>query len=405
MKLLIIEPVATGHHMALYVRFLVRAAYRRGWSISLLTTPSAFAHPSFELVRSEVDEPIDVILMPEIKATSGSSVASLAWEQFQYYWQIKRTVASLSVDQIPDVVYVVNIDYFDKIASIFGSPFNEIPWVGMMMSLKYHRYQVGIGPKSRNDRLYKWLFLRLLHTKTLRYVTVIDEAFFDYAVKQGCPEYEKLRLVPDTGELVGSESVDTARSKLGIPSQSFNILVYGSLSSRKGIESLLTAVDSTGIPQSVIVTLAGVPDQDIRVLLKTPLAERLRSNGQLKEHLWFHDEAQEFRVFRAADVVWVGYVGGSYGSSGVLYQAGSLSLPVIATSHGLLGWLVKRHELGSTVDPRDIDAVVKVIVQLHQDRSCLLQAGLRGATYAVGHSASKFGESLCEILALFPSVE
>ena len=64
---------------------------------------------------------------------------------------------------------------------------------------------------------------------------VIDEPFFEYAREKDMANFYKVNLIPDVGELHGNESSSNAKAMLGILDDSFVILVYGSLTKKKGI--------------------------------------------------------------------------------------------------------------------------------------------------------------------------
>lgn len=66
-------------------------------------------------------------------------------------------------------------------------------------------------------------------------------------------------------------------------------------------------------------------------------------------------------MFMAADYAWLGYVSGFHASSGVLYQATSIGLPVIAMRDGLIGQIVKRYSLGFLIDPRNKKSIVAAL--------------------------------------------
>lgn len=221
-----------------------------------------------------------------------------------------------------------------------------------------------------------------------------------FAEGTGFSLYAKVVLIPDVGEVSGQETQRQVRCHIGIPLNAFVLLVYGSLSQRKGIKELLQAVDSPDAPPGLMILLAGDPDPFVKKLLATHDVQKLRDKGVLKERLFFHSPEDEYRVFRAADAVWLGYVGGSYGSSGVLYQAGSIGTPLIATSRGLIGWLTEQHGLGLTIEPTDYSAVIESLNYLYSDAEQNIKFGENGMHYASNHTAKKFGDAVCNHLSL-----
>ncbi len=400
MRVLIVEPKAGGHHMVSYVRFIVRAAARRGWSVQLLTTGNAFGHKAFELVRSELPPDSEVHVMDDVEKPPSSGSVALMQAQNSFYNALARGFSKLPGGREPDFVYVVNLDHFDKVLSLKGSPFGRLPFGGMMMSVKFHRHAMGLGPESRNDFFYGWLFRRMLAIPDLKFCTVVDEPFMEYAAGQDRREYRKLVHVPDVGELRGDMSREGARRKLGIGEGRFVVLVFGTLTRRKGIRELLQAVEELSREQSAVqVHLAGRQNEPVRALMKTPLATGLKRRNRLMVSEGFQDEEQEYRAFRSADAVWVGYVMGFTGSSGVLIQAASIGLPAIASDEGLVGWLTKRHGLGVTVTPGETSSVKRAITELAGNEALRNGCAENGRRFARRHTADGFGAAVCDVIA------
>ncbi len=393
MKLLVVEPYATGHHMALHVRLIARAAHARGWHLQLLTTATATSHPSFQLVRDEVGPGLEVFLMPEVERVTSTTAVSLIRAQFNCYQSISRGFRQIPEEASADHTYMTNIDSCDKVMSVLGSPFGTAPYSGMMMSVKFHRHPMKIGPPSRSDWFYERSFRRLSRIRSLQAITVIDESFAEFA-ERGPHPYATVRLVPDPGELRGHESQAEAKTSLGISTDRALIVVYGSLTARKGIRELLDAVAS-GTLERAGVLLAGTPDEHTKQLLEGETARALIQRGQLFLQFGFLDDVQEYRVFRAADIVWTCYSKGFYASSGVLYQAGSLGLPVVGSNLGLIAWLINKHDNGVCCDPASAGSVVAALTQLVSDATLRTRLGANGKRLADSHTGEAFGNAIC----------
>jgi glycosyltransferase involved in cell wall biosynthesis len=275
-----------------------------------------------------------------------------------------------------------------------GSPFGRRPFAGMLTNPKFHRAPLRLGPKSRADFLYKTLFKRLLRATELKCLTVIDEPFRQFCAESTMPCSEKIRTVPDVGELLARTPVESARRDLGIAEDAFVVLLYGSLSRRKGVAELLRAIESRA-GENVMALIAGRADTEVEAFLNASQCQAMQENGNLVVRNRFHDDAEEAEVFAAADAVWLGYVGGAYGSSGVLFQAGCAGLPVIAMELGLIGWMVREHELGITVDPRNTAGVNSAITRLRDDSHLRSQLGRNGYSLSQQHRGLDFARSVC----------
>jgi glycosyltransferase involved in cell wall biosynthesis len=349
----IIEPSASGHHLALYVRYVLPGLMEAGYKVSLLTTKEAAAHPAMDLVRDGAPGPFPIRFLPSHKSSSSTSTYSLLMSQLYWWWSLFRHYRKISVDKHPDIIYLPTADWVVKAIEILGSPFGKIPFALLYMSPKHHRHAVGIGSKSRNDRLYDFLFRRLLTQPRLQSILVIDELFYEFAQQQYGDRANKITYVPDFGVVRGTLTKQQCRSNLGISQDAQVLLVYGYLTTRKGILQLLEAISGLDHLSNLVVLLAGAPSVEIKQILDSEPCTSLNRNRKLFPRLCFHDSNEEYEVFCASDLVWLGYTHGFSGSSGVLHKALSLGLPVAAMETGLVGHLVRKYDLGFTVDPNN----------------------------------------------------
>jgi glycosyltransferase involved in cell wall biosynthesis len=394
MRLLLVELEGEGHNMVLYTRLLLREIKRRGWSATLLTTASGRQHPAFDVLASEPQGPPNTIVIPDIAGFTSAGSVELLLSQVRI-WRALHSACQLDGGFAQyDLVYCINMDKFEKAIALMGSPFARRPFAGMLTNPKFHREPLDLGPRSRSDHLYKTLFKRLLRLPELKCVTVIDELFQEYCIHARLPHADKIRAVPDVGELASLDHASSARRDFGIPDTAFVLLLYGSLSKRKGVAELLRAIESIH-SDDVVALIAGRADAEIEALVDTPRYQAMKDQGRLFVQLRFHDDIEEARLFAAADVVWLGYVGGAYGSSGVLFQAGSAGLPVISMELGLIGFTVREHDAGFAVDPRDTARVASAIKRLRDDPELRTRLGRNGYRLSQRHTGSDFAGSVC----------
>lgn len=365
MKVMLVEPSGSGHHMALYVRHVIRKLKDEMCEVSLMTTRSVVGHPSFLLLKNELKN-VELHFLPELPLISDCSSLSLLLQQMKSWLIVRHEFAQIVAKKKFDIVYVPTVDWVAKAIEMLGSPFGNVPFVVLYMAPTHHRKKMGLGPAGRQDWLYDRLFQRLLCIPTLRKVLVIDEIFFEFCKLNYNGLSKKVQYVPDFGELRGQGSREQCRVSLGIQNEAQVLLVYGSLTQRKGIVQLLEALSNPAAPHELVVLLAGRASEDMQALLESPAVKRLRENGRLILRIGFHDDADEYQVFKASNFVWLGYVSGFYGSSGVLYQAVSVGLPVVAMEQGLIGRIVRKHQLGVTVDPNSTESVLNGLMEVLQ---------------------------------------
>ena len=166
----------------------------------------------------------------------------------------------------------------------------------------------------------------------------------------------------------------------------------------KGVEQLLRAVQNLGLSGDCRVNCRQARFCSRRIVLITMVScdAGIRANIGSRA---IHDDESEAQVFTAADLVWLGYVGGAYGSSGVLYQAGSAGLPVISMADGLIGWTVRKHKLGISLDTTDTAKVVDAIERMRNDEPMMREFGENGRRLAKSHTGTAFAKTICDSLA------
>lgn len=365
MKILIVEPNGSGHHMALYVRHVVQKLMDEKCAISLLTTRSAVAHPSFKSLEAS-QEKINTYFLSELPLRDGNSSWKLFSQQTKCWLILRREFEKIHSQSHFNVVYVPTIDWMVKAIEVFGSPFGSTPFVALYMSPKHHRKSMGLGPASRQDWLYKKMFQRFLRIPTLRSVLVIDEFFNNYCKEEYGSLAKKVEYVPDFGKIRGVGTKEECRVKIGISNKSKLLLVYGSLTKRKGIIQLIEAVAHPDSPKDLKVVLAGKTNEDIDSFITSAVMQKMIEEKRILLRLYFHDDLDEFCIFKAADYVWLGYTEEFYGSSGVLYQALHAGLSTVAMEQGLIGKIVRKYKLGITVNPSREDSILQGLNQIVQ---------------------------------------
>lgn len=400
LRLLIFEPKASGHRMALYLRNLIKEGLRRRWTLHIVTTTVALEHPACNLLIQEYGAHFTISTMPAVKFPSGAlSMRNLLWSQFKQFRVFARAYREIKDEVRPDVVYINGFSSLDKVMGILGSPFENTPLVGMLLGVKFHHRPMGItASASRNDWFYQRLFARLLRMQGLAALLVIDPLLVPYMERRELIGSDKVKYVPDMAHLSGHTTRQEARHALDIGDDQIVVLVYGVLSERKGIRDLLTSLRDLGPDINVVVLLAGAQDSSTRELLAEKEVMALCEAGGIKVINDFLDDEREFAVFKLADIVWLGYKN-FYGMSGVLLQAGLAGLPVIACKQGMIGWLVQRHGLGETLDTLDSKRITRSIHRLAKDPQARRRYGERGRSLAMNHTPQRQAENTCDAIS------
>jgi len=246
------------------------------------------------------------------------------------------------------------------------------------------------------------MFFYLLRNRTLRSLFTLDETLVEYVRRTKPSLVQKLEYVPDPGDFSGTVTREEARKALGISNEVVLLLVYGTLSRRKGIDALLKATQEPGFPTQVNILFAGKQTAKVMALLASPQARILRKASRLHELNTYLSHEEERLVFKASDVVWLGYRSSHHGASGVLIQAGMTGLPVIACDEGLIGWLTEKNNLGVVVSPGNSRGVAEAIAKLVRQPELRTLYGERGQQVFAHHTSDNFAHSILHKLGLTP---
>lgn len=384
--------------MALYLRHVVRGLAAEGAAILLLTTKEAQADPAFQLVKTELPDDAKIFYFELAPQSSSHATISLLRGQVSNWWKLRRAAKKIIANQRPDVAYIPTLDWIAKATEVLDSPFGKLPFVALYMAPKHHRFAAGLGPKSRSDSLYDHLFRRLLRISTLKRIVVIDEIFYEFAKSRYGHNARKITFAPDFAVVGAKKERVCARQRLGISEESKVLLVYGSLTLRKGIRELLEALITEDAPDNLIVLLAGRPSPDVETLLQRPEFIAMARKNRIVTQFKFHDEEEESEVFSASDAVWIGYVHGFFGSSGVLHQSVGFGLPVIASAAGLIGTLVKRFQLGITLEPTQTTTVTSALKEFAEGRTGLSASQEKLSEFNYRYSADEHVRVMLQVL-------
>lgn len=396
-KVLIIEPLGSGHRLN-YVEWLSRAFKARGYTIQIGTKAETLNSPQLQKLVSE-SPGFEVFALPDGKPILPSrSLVGLVKHELYYYRLFRKFFRSVPGSR-PDIVFIPYMDYAANAFALAGSPFGRTPWAGIILRPVFHLSRMGaVGPKSKLLAAKEMTFRRLLKNPTLQSLFTIDEMLFDYVAETyPVSSAKKLRYLRDPAEMKGATTQAEARRALGLPKERRLLLVYGSLTLRKGIDSLIGASALDTFPKSLSICLAGKQDQAVADLLKTPAAERLLADGRLHLLNRFLTPDEEYLAFAASDIVWLGYRE-HFGMSGVLVQAGRMGLPVLACREGLVAWLTKKHKLGIAVSLDDEGQIMQALRELSK-------SGPGSDKYAGGqiafanHTPENFGRCILDAVA------
>jgi len=249
MNVLLIEPFVGGHH-GIYLQWIVRALVTRGHRVIVATFEDGLNHPALQAIQSTNDENISFITRAHCNFdASDQNLFKMIRKMVKFRAVFRDFYQQAIQNDRVDFVMVPYLDYGTYAFAIQGSPFKNTPWAGLVMRTGFHHSSWGVNaPTSRIDTPKKKLFFRLLRNPFLRALFTIDLTLKEYTENLSSPQSSRLVYIPDMTETKRSMSREAARHALGIPENGFLILVYGLLSLRKGIETLIAATEDSNFP-------------------------------------------------------------------------------------------------------------------------------------------------------------
>lgn len=402
MRLLLVSPhVGGGHHTA-YLEAVGREALRRQWTIVLALADNQRNHPALDRIRDVMEQSDDVFYLPTPRAAGWLPVASYIDGQVKRRGFVRRAVAAASTKRQLDAVFVVDCDSWYPASAMLGCPSAHIPLTSVAFRIRFHHASAGIRSQmgTRAASLQRFLLQRFLRSPGLgRLIVTDDDQLAPHLASRNEAIAQKVLFVPELADMPSLPSPQIARERLGFDSASTVVLSFGAQTARKGLAQLIAAASHSQRPTTLKLLIAGSQDRAAQAILASPAALRLQRDHRLYTISRYLTSDEMADAFAAADIAWLGYQDHS-GPSAFLWQATAAGLPVVATNEGLIGYWVKRAQLGvttNTSDPLDVARALSQAVEL-APRDDVQRAAW--ASKARAHSPQAFGASVCDAIEL-----
>lgn len=182
------------------------------------------------------------------------------------------------------------------------------------------------------------------------------------------------------------------REKLNIPLGKKVFLHFGGLSARKGTIDILKSIEllDDSLYKKVCFIFAGYLNDDIKNIFGE-LVDKLSKKVQIEVYEGFCRYEFIDSLCSIADYLLLPYRSGSH-SSGVLGFAAKHNIPVLSTSDGLLGSLIKSYKLGYSYNFEDPDKLTSVFEKHIQ----MAPVTIDGTKYLNENSISNFQRIIFE---------
>jgi glycosyltransferase involved in cell wall biosynthesis len=252
------------------------------------------------------------------------------------------------------------IMYFDhlQLPLALGAQ-SPCPFSGIYFRPTFHYDNFDNYVPSWRDRWRQWrqkfLLSRVLQNQQLKVLFCLDP----FAVEHIDKLHSKAKILhlPDPVPIYDEkfnieDKVEQLKVQLGIHGERRVFLLFGSLEPRKGIYQLLEAIWllPPNICENLCLLLAGSILSPEKLLVEARIAEISQSLPvQIIVRDQFIPEQEVQLYFQVANVILAPYQR-HVGMSGILLLAAAAQKPVLASDYGLMGKIVREHQLGLTVD-------------------------------------------------------
>jgi len=363
MRILIVEPECEGHHVALYVKELLRQIAKRKkiTNVTLLTSKKILKYPLIKELKKEIK---DLRVYTDFNLDypkNNKNVFSLLFFQINNFFILKEIYNKKLKKNNFDYIFINTLDYLEKAISIFGTPFKEIPFSGIFLNPKIHL------KKNLLFYLYYYLLKRLFRIKELKSIFSNDKFFVEFCKKKLTKDNHKASYFAEPVSPLLGPNKTYSRNFFDFKKKHFVILVYGALKNSKSIQELLLTINIIK-NKNIKVIIAGQQTSYVKKIMAQDYVKKLIINKIVFVSQGFHNNFKESLIFNASNLVWLAYKDGSYGSSGILFKAASSKLPVITTKEGLTGWQNKKYEFGVIINLNNYDDISNKILDISSNK-------------------------------------
>jgi glycosyltransferase involved in cell wall biosynthesis len=239
---------------------------------------------------------------------------------------------------------------------------------GIYFRPTFHYTELTDYRSSWKERFQQWrekLFLsRILRHPQLENLFCLD----NFAVKHLDKFNTSVKAIPlpDPIEIKTPSELQVSNLKqdLGIEANKKVLLLFGALTTRKGVTQLLDAIATLSPDLSQQICLLLVGESNIQSQIDARINLICQSQPiQIITRYEFVPEEDVQAYFQIADIVLAPYQR-HVGMSGILLQAAAAEKPVLSSDYGLMGEIVRRYQLGVTVDSKMPTEIAKGLTYL-----------------------------------------
>jgi glycosyltransferase involved in cell wall biosynthesis len=325
-----------------------------------------------------------------------------AWRSFQEWQLLRKYAGKLEINKCL-------LLYFDSFQAAIASGLKlPCPYSGIYFRPTVHYKTFEHYEPNRKERVQEWreklILPRVFAHRQLKHLFCLDPFFVDYSTVFS--QDSKAIYLPDPVEIdrtITSQQVEAFKQKLGIEANRKVFLLFGAIgdSDRKGLFPLLEAI-STLTPelcrQICLVVVGQIGSDETTSPMYRRIKEIKRSFPvQIVVQDEFVAESEVPMYFRSADVILALYQR-HVGMSGIVVQGAAAQKPLLSTNYGLMGEVVRRWQLGLTVDSTVPSEIAQGLTQFLTQDLEMLKDKTKMELFARQNSAERFAQIIFQFI-------
>jgi glycosyltransferase involved in cell wall biosynthesis len=349
-NVLIFSPDFDGHRQV-YVFVMAHVLRELGFKIFIAGNIHQTYSNSFYLDKLKKNEDIKIIDTSNY-AEGGINISAIEFLELQIVCESDLTVFAEADNHIPlfvSQIFKNKNRLRGKIVGVFLRPFYYYYQKSLSDQLKYLKH---LPSRWRNDE--KLFYEYFLHRfSLLNKVLCIDENFADH--------HQYIKWLPDIFQEYADSIVKEEKSEQRIWIERLNefkeknkgrflFLYFGTAQYRRGYDTLLKMANES---DSSFIHCGLRNDNERYIHDIEELRTSLSKSGRLFETDQYIEDPFCIECFFKSVSHLVLPYRNFFGSSGVMLQALSFGIPVLAPDNGIIGYRIKTHYLGSTYNDKE----------------------------------------------------
>ena len=343
MKVLIFEPVHTGHRCEYLARIIPAIHALGSVDVTLVATQAGFDSEEFRIHLSEMSTPFDRHVCENIQRHSLIAKTRVATNE------LEKAIRQIR----PDHVYVPGADGVSQVLGTRQLLGRRSPAADVFTEALHFRGAYGYQLDEFHRRVKIFLDGMLVTRAPWSVYYHLDPWQLE-ALRRRYPKIrERSDVMPDPVDPAAEIESVAARKELGIPEDGIYLGCAGPISRRKGgdLLALAFAEVATKIPAEARLLLAGKFEPSVRQIVQNQLRE-LVDAGKIVVIDRLLTTREMSIVIPAMDIVTTPYRD-HLGSSGILLRAAAAHKPLLTANRHCMNHLVTKFGLGRTCNVRD----------------------------------------------------